>query len=49
MLRHACGYALANKGPAPYGFHFTGVTVSAVPLLELTQPDPVRLHGLGSL
>jgi hypothetical protein len=35
--------------PARYGFHFTGVTVSGVPLLELIQPDAVSLHGLGSL
>jgi hypothetical protein len=35
--------------PARYGFHLTGVTASGVPLLELTQPDAVRLHGLGSL
>jgi hypothetical protein len=32
-----------------YDFHFTGVTASGVPLLELTQPDAVSLHGLGSL
>jgi hypothetical protein len=31
------------------GFHFTGVTTSGVPLLELTQPDSVSLHGLRSL
>jgi hypothetical protein len=24
-----------------YGFHFTGVTASGVPLLELTQPASV--------
>ena len=35
--------------PARYGFHLPGVTASGVPLLELTQPDAVRLHGLGSL
>jgi len=35
--------------PARYGFHLTGVTASGVPLLELTQPYAVRLHGLGSL
>jgi len=35
--------------PAGSGFHLTGVTASGVPLLELTQPDAVRLHGLGSL
>jgi hypothetical protein len=35
--------------PAGNGFHLTGVTASGVPLLELTQPDAVRLHGLGSL
>jgi hypothetical protein len=29
------------------GSHLTGV--SGVPLLELTQPGAVRLHGLGSL
>jgi hypothetical protein len=34
---------------APYGFHLTGVTASGVPCFELTQPDAVRLHGLGSL
>jgi hypothetical protein len=27
------------------GFHFTGVTGSGVPLLVLTQPAAVRLHG----
>jgi hypothetical protein len=32
-----------------HGFHFTGVTVRGVPLLELIQPDAVSLHGLGSL
>jgi hypothetical protein len=32
-----------------YGFHFTGVIVRGVPLLELIQPDAVSLHGLGSL
>ena len=31
-----------------YGFHFTGVTASGVPLFELTQPAAVRLHGEGS-
>jgi len=31
------------------GSHLTGVTASGVPLLELTQPRAVRLHGLGSL
>jgi hypothetical protein len=35
--------------PPPYGFHLTGGTASGVPLLELIQPDAVRLHGLGSL
>jgi hypothetical protein len=30
------------------GLHFKGVTTSAVPLLELTQPDAVRLQGFGS-
>jgi hypothetical protein len=35
--------------PPEYGFHLAGVTASGVPLLELTQPDAVRLHGLGSL
>jgi hypothetical protein len=32
-----------------YGFHFTGVTASGVPLFELTQPAAVRLQGEGSL
>jgi hypothetical protein len=32
-----------------YRFHFTGVTASGVPLLELIQPVAVSLHGLGSL
>ena len=27
-----------------YRFHFTGVTASGVPLLELIQPDAVSLH-----
>jgi hypothetical protein len=40
----ACFYRAAS-----YGFHLTGVTASGVPLLELTQPDAVLLHGLGSL
>jgi hypothetical protein len=31
-----------------YGFHFTGVTASGVPLFELTHPAEVRLHGEGS-
>jgi hypothetical protein len=31
-----------------YGFHFIGVTVCSVPLLELTQPAAVRRHGYGS-
>jgi hypothetical protein len=31
-----------------YGFHFTGVTASGVPLFELTHPADVRLHGEGS-
>jgi len=47
-----CGEAAGRQGfhpPARYGFHLTGVTASGVPLLELTQPDAVRLHGLGSL
>src|SRR5262249_35093009 len=29
-----------------YGFHCKGVTVSGVPLPELTQPAPVSLNGL---
>ena len=29
--------------------HFGGATAGAVHLLELTQPDAVSLHGLGSL
>ena len=32
-----------------YGFHFTGVTASGVPLVELIQPDAVSLHGSGRL
>jgi hypothetical protein len=32
-----------------WSFHLTGVTVSAVPLVELTQPDAVSLLGLRSL
>jgi hypothetical protein len=36
-------------GAAGSGFHFTGVTASGVPLLELIQPDAVSLHGYGSL
>jgi len=39
----------ASSSGRLYGFHLTGVTASGVPLLELTQPDAVRLHGLGSL
>jgi hypothetical protein len=31
------------------GLHFKGVTTSGVPLLELTQPDAVRLQGFPSL
>jgi hypothetical protein len=31
------------------GLHFKGVTASGVPLLELTQPDAVRLQGFPSL
>jgi hypothetical protein len=34
-----------GEPPGRYGFHFTGVTSSGVPLLELTQPDAVSLHG----
>jgi hypothetical protein len=49
---HGRGKAAGCHGfhpPARYGFHFTGVTASGVPLLELIQPDAVSLHGLGSL
>jgi hypothetical protein len=31
-----------------YGFHFIGVTVCSVPLLESIQPAAVRRHGYGS-
>jgi len=39
-----CSYR-KGEPPGRYGFHFTGVTSSGVPLLELTQPDAVSLHG----
>jgi hypothetical protein len=38
-----------ERGGALYDLHFTGVTASGVPLVELIQPDVVSLHGLGRL
>jgi hypothetical protein len=34
-----------RRGPKEYGLHFTGVTSSEFPLLELIQPAAVRLQG----
>ena len=43
----ASGHGFRRSGT--YRLHFTGVTASGVPLLELIQPVAVSLHGLGSL
>jgi hypothetical protein len=39
------GQFLCRDRRGLYGFHFTGVTASGVPVAELTQPSVVRRHG----